>query len=101
MRPVVGELLDCCKHAEVGQRVQDMAKRRAALTCILVVGMLCGWCSVYGDHDTVPFYEGHEGDPVSPYACTKKCCELFAATYFQLYKIPARWAGPFAHCDRV
>lgn len=45
--------------------------------------------SVYGDRETVPFRETDLVDhPVSPYAATKKACELLAYTYHHLYGMP-------------
>jgi UDP-glucuronate 4-epimerase len=45
--------------------------------------------SVYGDRPTVPFRESDSVDhPVSPYAATKKACELIAHTYHHLYQLP-------------
>lgn len=42
--------------------------------------------SVYGINKKVPFSESDFVDnPVSPYAATKKACELFAHTYHHLY----------------
>lgn len=45
--------------------------------------------SVYGLNKSMPF---KESDPIetcnSPYACSKRCMELMAQTYHQLYKIP-------------
>ncbi len=45
--------------------------------------------SVYGDRDTAPFRETDNVDlPVSPYAATKKACELLAHTFHHLYGLP-------------
>ncbi len=45
--------------------------------------------SVYGDRVNGPFRESDPVDhPVSPYAATKKACELLAATYHHLYALP-------------
>jgi UDP-glucuronate 4-epimerase len=45
--------------------------------------------SVYGDNTKVPFAETDRVDsPVSPYAATKRGCELLAKTYNHLYGIP-------------
>ena len=45
--------------------------------------------SVYGDRGDGPFRESDSVDrPVSPYAATKKACELLAATYHHLYALP-------------
>jgi UDP-glucuronate 4-epimerase len=42
--------------------------------------------SVYGNQKKVPFSESDSVDtPISPYAATKKACELFAYTYHHLY----------------
>jgi UDP-glucuronate 4-epimerase len=46
--------------------------------------------SVYGDRPTVPFRETDPVDqPVSPYAATKKACELLAHTFHHLHGLPA------------
>ncbi len=45
--------------------------------------------SVYGDRDTAPFRETDNVDlPVSPYAATKKACELLAHTFHHLHGLP-------------
>ncbi len=45
--------------------------------------------SVYGDRDDAPFRETDRVDtPVSPYAATKKACELLAHTFHHLYGLP-------------
>jgi UDP-glucuronate 4-epimerase len=42
--------------------------------------------SVYGNQEKVPFAESDPVDqPISPYAATKKACELIAYTYHHLY----------------
>lgn len=44
--------------------------------------------SVYGERDDVPFREDDPVDhPISPYAATKKACELMAHTYHHLHGI--------------
>ncbi|MCK9409413.1 MAG: GDP-mannose 4,6-dehydratase [Bacteroidetes bacterium] len=44
--------------------------------------------SVYGDTNTVPYSETQNTDyPVSPYAATKKACELFCSQYSTLYNL--------------
>jgi len=46
--------------------------------------------SVYGDRLEAPFRETDPVDhPVSPYAATKKACELMAATFHHLHGLPA------------
>ncbi len=45
--------------------------------------------SVYGDRPDAPFRETDPVDlPVSPYAATKKACELFAFTFHHLHGLP-------------
>lgn len=45
--------------------------------------------SVYGNNPRVPFSEDDSVDhPISPYAATKKACELFCYTYHHLYQLP-------------
>jgi len=45
--------------------------------------------SVYGENEKVPFSENDPVDyPISPYASTKKACELICYTYYHLYSIP-------------
>lgn len=44
--------------------------------------------SVYGKSSTAPFSEDQVCDkPVSPYAATKRACELFGHTFHHLYKL--------------
>ncbi|MCH7756178.1 GDP-mannose 4,6-dehydratase, partial [candidate division KSB1 bacterium] len=44
--------------------------------------------SVYGENEKVPFCESDPVDhPISPYASTKKACELICFTYYHLYGI--------------
>jgi UDP-glucuronate 4-epimerase len=44
--------------------------------------------SVYGRNEKVPFSEDDSVDnPISPYAATKKACELICYTYHHLYRI--------------
>jgi UDP-glucuronate 4-epimerase len=44
--------------------------------------------SVYGNNEKVPFSEDDNVDfPISPYAATKKACELICHTYHHLYGI--------------
>lgn len=41
--------------------------------------------SVYGDEPNLPKKEGKEGNPLSPYALTKKVDELYGKLYFDMY----------------
>lgn len=45
--------------------------------------------SVYGNNKVVPFSESHDvSEPISPYAATKKACELIGHTHWHLTKMP-------------
>lgn len=45
--------------------------------------------SVYGNAPKVPFAETDDVNaPISPYAATKRSCELIGHTYFHLYRLP-------------
>lgn len=45
--------------------------------------------SVYGNSNHLPYKENDPlGDPLSPYAATKRAGELMAATYHHLHKVP-------------
>lgn len=51
--------------------------------------ILASTSSIYGSNKKVPFSESDNVDhPVSPYAATKKACELMAYTYHHLYQFP-------------
>ena len=41
--------------------------------------------SVYGDHPALPKFEENTGNPLSPYAVTKKVNELYAKVFGELY----------------
>lgn len=43
--------------------------------------------SVYGDELNLPKKEGREGTLLSPYAITKKVCELYGRNFFNLYNL--------------
>ena len=44
--------------------------------------------SVYGNNKKLPFSESDSVDtPISPYAASKKCCELMAHVYSHIYKL--------------
>lgn len=48
--------------------------------------LLASTSAVYGNNEKVPFAEDDRVDfPISPYAATKKACELMAHTYHHLY----------------
>ncbi|KAI8799730.1 hypothetical protein BJ742DRAFT_844566 [Cladochytrium replicatum] len=73
-------------HSNINATVSilDLARQ---FGCELVV--YASSSSVYGGNTKVPFSEFDPTElPVSPYAATKKACELMAATYNSLYGIP-------------
>lgn len=64
----------------------DAARRLAQLPRFVYASS----SSVYGERDDAPFRETDSVDrPVSPYAATKKACELMAATFHHLHGLPA------------
>ena len=63
-------LLECCKKYRVKKFIQASSS------------------SVYGNNKVVPFKEVDVVDfAISPYAATKKSCEVFGHVYFNLYNI--------------
>ena len=44
--------------------------------------------SVYGDSDVMPRTEKHTGNPLSPYAVSKRVDELYAKVFYRVYKFP-------------
>lgn len=45
--------------------------------------------SVYGDHPALPKREDEIGQPLSPYALSKRVCEEYAQTYHRCFDLPA------------
>lgn len=45
--------------------------------------------SVYGDSEILPKHEGEEGQPLSPYAATKRINEVYAAAFARTYGLCA------------
>jgi UDP-N-acetylglucosamine 4-epimerase len=43
--------------------------------------------AVYGDEPNLPKVEGREGKLLSPYAITKKICELYGRNFYDLYNL--------------
>jgi UDP-N-acetylglucosamine 4-epimerase len=41
--------------------------------------------SVYGDHPGLPKHEDRIGKPLSPYACSKRCDEIYAQVFSETY----------------
>jgi len=60
--------------------------------------------SVYGINKKIPFSENDSVDkPISPYAASKRSCELFCFTYHYLYELPVsclRFFTVYGPCQR-
>ena len=66
-----------------------MVLLEAAKKCKIGKFIFASSSSVYGNNEKVPFCEDDNVDfPISPYAATKKACELICHTYHHLYDIP-------------
>ena len=64
--------------------VQEAARQAGAERLVVASSS-----SVYGNNDVVPFSEEHNVDaPISPYAATKKACELIGHTHWHLTGMP-------------
>lgn len=81
-------ILDPCAYAQanvLGTAAVLEASHRVGCESIV----LASSSSVYGNCTTVPFHEGLDVDePISPYAATKRACELFAYTHHHLTRQP-------------
>ncbi|MAY74605.1 MAG: epimerase [Phycisphaerae bacterium] len=63
----------------------EAARKHAAAAPFLMASS----SSVYGNNEKTPFAEDDPVErPISPYAATKRSCELIAATYHELYALP-------------
>jgi UDP-glucuronate 4-epimerase len=100
------EKFDCVFHlaAKAGVRPSILNPQAYTKTNIIGTQKLLDWMvkssnkrlifasssSVYGNNEKVPFSENDNVDfPISPYAFTKKSCELMIHTYSHLYNIHA------------
>jgi UDP-glucuronate 4-epimerase len=62
----------------------ELARKHSVKHCVLASSS-----SIYGADSIAPFSEDQKADhPISPYAASKRACELFGHTYHHLYKIP-------------
>lgn len=65
-----------------------MVLLEAARRCRIKKFIFASSSSVYGNNEKIPFSEDDNVDfPISPYAATKKACELICHTYCRLYGI--------------
>lgn len=62
----------------------------AARRCESITRFVCASSSsVYGNNEKVPFSEADPvAEPISPYAATKRACELLGHTFHHLYNLP-------------
>lgn len=85
VRPSVADPVGYARTNVVGTAVLLEAARAAKATRFV----LASSSSVYGNNKVVPFAEDHDvSEPISPYAATKKACELIAHTHWHLTKMP-------------
>lgn len=85
VRPSVDDPVGYARANVVGTAVMLDAAHRAG--CDRFV--LASSSSVYGNNKTVPFSEDHDvSAPISPYAATKRSCELIAHTHWHLNRMP-------------
>ncbi|MGE3106782.1 MAG: GDP-mannose 4,6-dehydratase [Phycisphaerales bacterium] len=67
--------------------VLEAAKAAIPAGCSRVV--MASSSSVYGNNTIVPFSEAHDvSEPISPYAASKRACEIIAHTYWHLTRMP-------------
>jgi len=85
VRPSIADPVGYARVNVTGTAVMLEEARRAACTRIVVASS----SSVYGNGARVPFSEEFEvGEPISPYAATKRACELICYTHHHLTKMP-------------
>jgi UDP-glucuronate 4-epimerase len=85
VRPSVADPVGYARANVVGTAILLDAARAASCSRFVMASS----SSVYGNNKTVPFAEHHDvSEPISPYAATKKSCELIAHTHAHLYKMP-------------
>ncbi|MFM9958940.1 MAG: GDP-mannose 4,6-dehydratase [Phycisphaerales bacterium] len=77
--------LYCRVNIESTAVMLEQARRCASVTRFV----LASSSSVYGNLSKAPFSETDDVSfPISPYAATKRACELMGATFAHLYKLP-------------
>jgi UDP-glucuronate 4-epimerase len=86
VRPSIAEpALYAAVNLEASVNLLEAARHAETLTRFIFASS----SSVYGNNEKVPFAEDDfVGEPISPYAATKRACELIAHTYHHLYDIP-------------
>ncbi len=85
VRPSIADPVGYAHTNVTGTAVMLEEARRAKCSRIVVASS----SSVYGNGAKVPFSEDFEvGEPISPYAATKRACELICYTHWHLTKMP-------------
>ena len=85
VRPSIEDPVGYARTNVQGTAVVFEAARRAACDRVVVASS----SSVYGNASRVPFAETDDvGEPISPYAATKRACELLGHTHWHLTKMP-------------
>ncbi len=86
VRPSIEQAALYCRVNVEGTTVLLEAARKSA-SCTRFVQASSS--SVYGNNEKIPFAETDDvNEPISPYAATKRSCELIAHTYHHLYGMP-------------
>lgn len=85
VRPSIEDPVGYARANVQGTAVVLEAARRASCERVVVASS----SSVYGNASRVPFAETDDvGEPISPYAATKRACELLGHTHWHLTKMP-------------
>ncbi len=85
VRPSLADPVGYARANVSGTAVMLEEARRAGCSRIVIASS----SSVYGNGQIVPFREDADTDsPISPYASTKRACELLASTHHHLTKMP-------------
>jgi UDP-glucuronate 4-epimerase len=74
------------ENLEVTVKLMDAVRAEAGRGRAIPKFVFASSSSVYGGNTKVPFHEDDPVlEPISPYAATKRCCELLSWTYAHLY----------------
>jgi UDP-glucuronate 4-epimerase len=86
VRPSIEQpALYCQVNIEATTTMLECARRCPTITRFVMASS----SSVYGNLSTAPFSESDDVSfPISPYAATKRACELMGATFAHLYQMP-------------
>lgn len=85
VRPSIADPVGYSRANVLGTSVLLEAAKRAGVSRFVMASS----SSVYGNNPRTPFAEDHDvGFPVSPYAATKRSCELIAHAHWHLTRMP-------------